>query len=106
MRLACDAFGPERVTALHINHGLSAQAGQWQDFCQRQAEQLGCQLKTHAGSVASAGNGLEAAARDLRYQQFGRMVTEDGVPSSSSPKMAFIMGTLLSVTCSGVGRPS
>jgi len=79
LRLACDAFGPERVTALHINHGLSAQAGQWQDFCQRQAKQLGCQLKTHAGSVASAGNGLEAAARDLRYQQFGRMVTEDGV---------------------------
>ncbi|MFT4674569.1 MAG: tRNA(Ile)-lysidine synthase [Reinekea sp.] len=79
LRLACDAFGPERVTAVHINHGLSAQAGQWQDFCQRQAEQLGCQLKTHAGSVAATGTGIEAAARDLRYQQFSHIVTEGGV---------------------------
>ena len=79
LRLACDAFGPERVTALHINHGLSAQAGQWQNFCQRQAEQLGCQFKTSAGSVAQTGSGIEAAARDLRYQQFARMVTKGGL---------------------------
>jgi len=79
LRLACDALGADRVTAIHINHGLSPQAAQWQDFCQRQADDLGCQFRSYVGTVTATGSGIEAAARDLRYQQFGRLVADGGL---------------------------
>lgn len=56
------------VSAVHINHGIHADADQWQqhceDFCRRYAVPLQC-IAVKPGY--SSGKGLEAEARQLRY---------------------------------------
>lgn len=54
--------------AIHINHQLSANADQWMAHCQRWCKQYGVPLITERVSVELTGRGLEAAARDARYQ--------------------------------------
>jgi tRNA(Ile)-lysidine synthase len=61
------------VLALHINHQLSPQASQWQRHCQSVCEAWGVPLLTDTVQVINAGQGLEAAARDARYESFARV---------------------------------
>ncbi|MCB1561364.1 MAG: tRNA lysidine(34) synthetase TilS [Xanthomonadales bacterium] len=53
--------------AIHVNHGLHADAGRWQQQCHNFAEQLGVAFTSIAVEVKETGDGLEAAARDARY---------------------------------------
>src|SRR5687767_1002131 len=51
--------------AVHIHHGLHADADAWADHCVRFCAALGIELKVVPVSVArNDGNGLEAAARE------------------------------------------
>ncbi|HUW38153.1 MAG TPA: tRNA lysidine(34) synthetase TilS [Rhodocyclaceae bacterium] len=57
------------LSASHVNHHLSPQAGQWEAFCQRYCVEAGIPLTVHHVEVPRGSpEGLEAAARECRYQ--------------------------------------
>lgn len=58
------------VTAIHVNHGLSALADDWAIHCQKQAELYGVDCQVVNVTVESSGRGLEAAARIARWDAF------------------------------------
>lgn len=63
----------ERLTALHVHHGLSPRAAAWADFCRDLCFRLGVPLQVeHVAVHRNSGLGLEAAARQARYAAFAR----------------------------------
>jgi tRNA(Ile)-lysidine synthase len=58
------------VTAIHVHHGLSPNADRWAAFCRKLCKRLGVPLTVRRVSVRKRGKGLEAAARDARYEAF------------------------------------
>ncbi|MDN3650339.1 tRNA lysidine(34) synthetase TilS [Reinekea marina] len=75
LKCACDVVGASNVVSIHVHHGLSANADQWQSFCEQQVAELGCKLIVEKGQVESTGQGVEAAARTYRYSVFSQHVT-------------------------------
>ncbi|WP_439133467.1 tRNA lysidine(34) synthetase TilS [Pseudomaricurvus sp.] len=63
---------PQPVVALHVNHGLSDHAEEWQSHCQKQCDDLGVELVVERVRVKADGRGLEDAARQARYEAFER----------------------------------
>ena len=61
-----------RISALHVHHGLSANADAWAQFCRRLCRRLDVPLKVRKVKVKKSGQGLEAAAREARYQAFSK----------------------------------
>ena len=60
-----------QVFALHVHHGLSANANAWGGFCSALCRDLGVPLKQVSVNVPrAAGHGIEAAAREARYAAF------------------------------------
>lgn len=58
-----------RLSAVHVHHGLSAQADRWATFCAAQCAQRNVPLTIeHVTIVRRGGMSLEAAARDARYR--------------------------------------
>ncbi|MGH8713211.1 MAG: tRNA lysidine(34) synthetase TilS [Casimicrobiaceae bacterium] len=58
-----------RLTALHVDHGLSPHAGRWAQFCTEQCAARGIALAIFRVDVARRpGQSLEAAARTARYR--------------------------------------
>ncbi|MGH8798599.1 MAG: tRNA lysidine(34) synthetase TilS [Casimicrobiaceae bacterium] len=58
-----------RLTALHVDHGLSPHAGRWTEFCAAQCAARGVPLVICRVDVARRpGQSLEAAARAARYR--------------------------------------
>ena len=65
------------IKALHINHGLSTNADNWQTHCQQQCETLDIPFEVVTVTVdRHSGKGLEAAARQARYQAFEKQLGE------------------------------
>lgn len=63
------------VRALHINHGLQDESAKWARQCEKTAHELGVPCDVIRVSVAdNAGNGLEAAAREARYEAFASVL--------------------------------
>ncbi len=62
------------ICAIHVNHGLSAQADHWQTHCQDQCRALGIPLVCQTVEVKSKGQGIEAAARQQRYAVFSSLM--------------------------------
>jgi len=58
------------VSAIHVHHGLSRNAGAWAAFCRKLCKAWGVPLKVSKVKVARGGKGLEAAARAARYEAF------------------------------------
>lgn len=55
--------------ALHVHHGLSANADSWADFCAKQCALLNVPLEiVHVNIDENTKLGIEAAARKLRYE--------------------------------------
>jgi len=70
------AFAPRfgyLLSAVHANHGLSANAGRWQALCAAFCRELGIPFKAVKVTVRKRGQGLEAAAREARRAAFGRV---------------------------------
>ena len=57
----------QTVSAIHVHHGLSSNAGAWARFCATLCKRLDVSLTIKKIKVARKGKGLEAAARDARY---------------------------------------
>ena len=60
------------LSALHIHHGLNAQADQWQAFCADYASRLHIPFTAQSVRIQTNGLGIEAAARQARYQIFAQ----------------------------------
>lgn len=58
------------LRAVHVHHGLSANADNWAKFCQDYCWGLNVALRVYRVNVEKQGKGLEAAARAARYQAF------------------------------------
>lgn len=75
---ACQRW-PQRVVALHVNHGLQAAAPLFQSQVESLCAELGIALRVvqvQAGHVA--GQSPEDAARGARYAALSRMASEEG----------------------------
>ena len=55
-----------KLSAVHVNHGLSPNAGEWQAFCCAFCRSLGVPFKAIKVKVKKQRQGLEAAAREAR----------------------------------------
>ena len=63
---------PDRppLCAVHVNHGLSAEADAWEAHSAALCQRLDVPFAAHRVQVHPAGQGLEAAARTARYAVF------------------------------------
>lgn len=60
-----------KLSAIHVNHGLSPHADEWQSFCISLCQQLDIPLQiSRLQVVKQAGVGLENTARKLRYTEY------------------------------------
>lgn len=59
-----------RLTALHVNHGLSDQADSWQDHCQEVCDSYQVPLLIKTFDLAQQGKTSELGARNARYSFF------------------------------------
>lgn len=63
-----------RLRAVHVHHGLSANADAWARHCRRLCRALGVPLSVRRVQIASRkGRGVEAAAREARLGVFARV---------------------------------
>ncbi|WP_196157236.1 tRNA lysidine(34) synthetase TilS [Reinekea sp. G2M2-21] len=76
---AVQALGPQRVIAVHVNHGISPHAAQWQQHCETICTGLGCRFETANVNVLNQGQGIEAAARQSRYECFAKSLPDNGL---------------------------
>ncbi len=58
------------LRALHVNHGLQAEANEWGEFCRDLCRKWNVPLTVCAVSVAESGASLENRARVARYEAF------------------------------------
>src|SRR5882762_4676738 len=56
------------LSAIHVHHGLSPNAGAWARFCRTLCARWGVPLAVRRVKVAKEGRGPEAAAREARYR--------------------------------------
>ncbi len=62
------------LRAVHINHGISPNAGRWSVFCAELCRRLGVPFQLETVDIAPyRGLGLEGAARRARYDVFARL---------------------------------
>lgn len=61
-----------RLRALHVHHGLSPNADSWAAFCARLARSRRAPFRIAGVTVRSDGQGIEGAARLVRYAEFAR----------------------------------
>tara|TARA_Y100000748_G_scaffold291281_1_gene278599 strand:- start:1044 stop:2378 length:1335 start_codon:yes stop_codon:yes gene_type:complete len=57
-----------KIRAIHVNHNLNEGANDWSAFCEKQCNRLGIDLSIKSIHPENNGFGLEASARDERYQ--------------------------------------
>jgi len=62
-----------RLSAIHVNHGISPHASRWERFCAALCRQWSIPLVVRRVRVAKAGEGLEAAARAKRHEAFAAL---------------------------------
>ncbi|HQQ63774.1 MAG TPA: tRNA lysidine(34) synthetase TilS [Pseudomonadales bacterium] len=65
---------PQEILALHVNHGLSANADNWQRHCESVCAALHIPFCAERANVARNNGGLENAARQARYDIFAHHV--------------------------------
>ncbi len=76
---AVATLGEERVVALHINHQLSEQAGDWAEHCAEVCGSLNVDLQVHVVDVCQQISSTENTAREARYQVFERLLGEGDI---------------------------
>jgi len=79
LHLLATAVPAERLCAVHVHHGLSANADCWQASVEDYCQSLGVRLHSAAVEVTATGEGVEAAARSARYQIFEELLQQGGL---------------------------
>jgi len=59
------------LSAVHVNHQISAHAQEWEAFAKTLCQARGVALTVRRVRVPRDGSGVEAAARKLRYEAYG-----------------------------------
>lgn len=77
LHAATRSFERERVTVLHINHGLSRNADSWATHCKTVAARLGLAFVEHQISVT--GRNLEFEGRRERLKVFDKVMNDGDV---------------------------
>lgn len=67
-----------KLSALHVHHGLSPNADDWLQHCERLCAQWQVPFTAHRVTVSSKGS-IETAARDARYQCFAQALGSQDV---------------------------
>lgn len=72
----CHTTCPKHIQlkAIHVNHGLSPNADQWQRHCQSVCKKLGVELITVDVAVNEQGKGIEDAARQARWKAYEEVI--------------------------------
>ncbi|WP_439102186.1 tRNA lysidine(34) synthetase TilS [Congregibacter sp.] len=70
---------PDRLVALHANHGLHGDAARWQTHCEDYCKQLGVACQSTELFLEESGSGVEASARDARYRWFEECIGSSDV---------------------------
>lgn len=75
---------PSEIKAIHINHGLSPLANEWEEHCREICEELSVPytaIKVDASSKKSGSNksSPEEAARHARYAEWNKLLNKDEV---------------------------
>jgi tRNA(Ile)-lysidine synthase len=77
---ASPAMQARGLRAIHVHHGLHADASAWAEHCQRTCAKLGVPLATVRTLVdRDSGHGPEAAARLARHEAFAAELRDDEV---------------------------
>jgi tRNA(Ile)-lysidine synthase len=79
LELLNEKIESKRIQAVHINHGLSNNADQWQQFTQDYCNQLGVDYYSEKVELVETGDGIEAAARKARYAVFEKCLIKNGL---------------------------
>ena len=79
LTLLVDVLPADQITAVHVNHGLSSEADQWQEHTKKLCENLGVGYHGKTVTVMPTGGGVEEAARKARYQVFQDLMEQDGI---------------------------
>ncbi len=67
-----------KITAVHVHHGLQAQAQSWVEHCQKIAEKLGVGFTLlEVDATANPGESPEEAARNARYNALKALIGVD-----------------------------
>jgi len=65
------------LLAVHVDHGIHAQSGEWREHCGRVCAELDVPLRTlNVDGVAAPGESPEAAARHARYRALAEWLPE------------------------------
>jgi len=75
---AARAKGFAELLAVHVHHGLAAQADAWVEHSESFCRDLGIALDVRQVAVERRGRGVEAAARDARYAALAAAAQEHG----------------------------
>jgi len=67
------------IQIIHVHHGLSQFADEWAKHCQSVSEGMGLACHVEQVEVVASGKGLEAAAREARYNIFEHYLSDGGV---------------------------
>lgn len=74
------AFQPIQLSAIHVNHGLQKEADSWAAHCQSVCDDLGVPLIIETVDIDNdKGEGLEAAARRVRYRVFSNYLQQGDI---------------------------
>jgi tRNA(Ile)-lysidine synthase len=74
--LASHAALSHRLTAVHIHHGISANAGYWQDHCEQLCQDLNIPFLARSVQFDRSAN-LEEGARIARYAVFSSLLSHE-----------------------------
>lgn len=69
--------GIKNIVAAHVNHGISSNADNWQNFCERRAKEYGVEFVVKKVCLKNSPN-LEEEARKVRYDFFSQLVDSNG----------------------------
>ncbi len=66
------------LRAVYVHHGLEREADAWEEHCRRECEKRGVIFEAVRVRVQRSGDGIEAAARDVRYRALAQYALKSG----------------------------
>ena len=67
------------LTVLHVDHGIQKDSKSWYEYCEKQGKSLGVRFEgVHLKVKPNKKIGLEASARNARYDWFRQVVPDNG----------------------------